>query len=313
MECVAEYNRVPIGEEERVPAVMCTLAVMHRSALSVIVPLLLVPFVGCASTPQLPYEIVARIETGDNPHGIWFTPSGDKAYVACSGSNRIDVIDARRFEIVDVLPGGTVPLDVLGSADGRYMLVTQFRSAELVKMRSIGGPVEQRWTVGEGGSLFAPRRIGDLAYLVCEFSDRLVVFDRRALAIVATHDTGKRPYPCDVTRDGRLAYVPCRDDATVSVIDLETGGVVREVRVGEQPQGGGLTVDDRLYLVAESGRNSIAYIYTATNELDSRVIDGVGERPFSVAVDPGGSVRARQQRRRIIGLRARHRRPENAR
>jgi len=244
---------------------------------------------GCAApNRELPFEVVAQIRTGNNPHGIWFTPSGDRAFVACSGSNRIDVIDARRFEMIDTLPGGSVPLDVLGSADGRYLILTQFRGAELLKMRSIGGPYEQRWPIGEGGSLFSPRIISDQAYLVCELSDELLVFDRRRLEVVARHRTGARPYPCDVTRDGRIAYVPCRDDGSVSVIDLGTGATIRSVKVGPQPQGGALTRDDRLYLVAESGQDSIAIIYTATNELAGRITKGVGPRPFSVAVTADG-------------------------
>jgi YVTN family beta-propeller protein len=245
---------------------------------------------GCAApNTDLPFEIVAQIDTGANPHGIWFTPSGDQAFVACSGSNRIDVIDARRFEVIKTLPGGQTPLDVLGSADGRYLVLTQFRGGELLKMRSGGGPYEQRWPIGEGGSLFSSRIISDQAYLTCEFSNELVVFDRRRLEIVARHRTGARPYPCDVTRDGRIAYVPCRDDGSVSVIDLGTGATIRSIKVGAQPQGGALTRDDRLYLLAESGQDSIAIIYTATNELAGRITKGVGPRPFSVAVTPDGA------------------------
>ncbi len=40
-------------------------------------------------------SIVKTIRVGAQPHGLVFTPSGDRAYVACSAIDRVDVIDLR--------------------------------------------------------------------------------------------------------------------------------------------------------------------------------------------------------------------------
>ena len=240
---------------------------------------------GCAaSRSDAPFEVIANIKTGDNPHGIWFDRTRNLAYVACSGADQIDVIDCRTLKVIDSLPAGNVPLDVVASADERYLIATQFRDGELIKFRRTGGPVEKRWKVGEGGSLFSPRVTGDLAYLVCEFADRLVVFDRRAMEITASYETGDQPYPAAVTKDGRLAFVPNKGDNSVTVIDLTIGQTIATIAVGEQPQGGALTRDDRYYIVAESEQDSVAFIDAITHEVVARITEGVGRRPFAVAV-----------------------------
>jgi DNA-binding beta-propeller fold protein YncE len=43
--------------------------------------------------------IVRSLRVGGEPHGIAFTPSGDRAYVTCSGVDQVDVIDAASFSI----------------------------------------------------------------------------------------------------------------------------------------------------------------------------------------------------------------------
>jgi hypothetical protein len=142
--------------------------------------------------------------------------------------------------------------------------------------------------VGSGPSLFAPRQVGDLAYLVSEHADRLTLFDTARGEIRQTFPTGKRPYPADVTRDGILAFIPNRTDGTVSVIDLLNGETLATPEVCEHPEGGSLTVDDVSYIVACGGSDELAYINTASFEVTRRVTEGVGPRPFSVAVTPDG-------------------------
>ncbi|MCK6446463.1 MAG: hypothetical protein L6Q99_08745 [Planctomycetes bacterium] len=50
--------------------------------------------------------ITATIRVGAEPHGIVFTPSGDRAYVACSGARRVDVVATATKQLANgiVLP-----------------------------------------------------------------------------------------------------------------------------------------------------------------------------------------------------------------
>lgn len=52
--------------------------------------------------------IVRTIRVGAEPHGLVFHPSGDRAYVACSGANRVDVISTASYSVVN-----SIPVDVL--------------------------------------------------------------------------------------------------------------------------------------------------------------------------------------------------------
>ena len=62
--------------------------------------------------------IARTIPVGKEPHGIAFLPDGSKAYVACSASDRVDVIDATTYSVVGsvatVATGGTNPLYLSG-------------------------------------------------------------------------------------------------------------------------------------------------------------------------------------------------------
>jgi len=141
---------------------------------------------------------------------------------------------------------------------------------------------------GKSPSLFTPSSINGKTYLVSEFADTLTVFDTVSGKITDTFPTGKRPYPADVTRDGVLAFVPNRTDGTVSVIDLLNKKTLATTFVCKNPQGGSLTADDVSYIVACGGSNELAYINTASFKVVARVKNGVGPRPFSVAITPDG-------------------------
>ena len=142
--------------------------------------------------------------------------------------------------------------------------------------------------VGKGPSLFTPDAARGRTYLVSEFADRLTALDTATGAIVATYPTGQRPYPADVTPDGVLAFVPNLTDGTVSVIDLLGGQPLAAPAVCDAPPGGALTRDGVSYVVACGGSNELAYVNTASFEVTARVREGLGPRPFSVAMTLDG-------------------------
>jgi len=46
-------------------------------------------------------RVIRSIRVGAEPHGIAFSPSGDRAYVACSAVDRVDVIDTSTYSVVN--------------------------------------------------------------------------------------------------------------------------------------------------------------------------------------------------------------------
>ncbi len=177
--------------------------------------------------------------------------------------------------------GGDTPLDVLATASGEWV-ATQFKGNRLI------GDSGREWSVGAGPSLFSPEIVNGRAFLVSELADTLTVFDIVSARVVKTYRTGRRPYPADVTPDGVLAFVPNRNDSSVTVIDLLNEKTLATTHVCPRPEGGALTRDGVSYIVACGGSDELVFLNTASFEVTDRVHDGVGSRPFSVAVTRDG-------------------------
>ena len=230
------------------------------------------------------FEVVATMDVGANPHGMRI--EGNTAYLAMAGDDAIGVIDLETMTVTRRWPVAGTPLDLVRGAGG--WLVSAFRQNYLIELEGEDGSPGATWPVGKGPSLFAPRTVDGIAYIVSEFADRLTLFDTVANRIVATHATGKQPYPGDVTRDGVLAFVPNKAEDTVSVIDLLNGKELARTPVCDEPMGGALTVDDVYYLVACGASDEVAIVNTASLKVTARITAGFGPRPFSVAVSDDG-------------------------
>lgn len=221
------------------------------------------------------------IEVGRAPHGVAF--AGDTAFVALSGDDAIAVVDLASGRVLERRAAAGTPLDVLRLPDGR-LLHTRFSGSELA------GPGGATWEVGASPSLFAPRQPHGRAFVSSERADVVTAFDLRAGRILRTWPTGVRPYPPALTSDGALAFVPNRTDGTVTVIDALNDSVLATVPACAQPEGGAVTVDDAWYVVACGGDGALAWINAASFEVVHRLTDGLGVRPFSIAMTRDGRV-----------------------
>ncbi len=237
-----------------------------------------------AQAGEARFPVIRTIATGAAPHGM--RVEGDRLYIAAAGADVIEIADLATGRIVARWPVAKTPLDLIRAHDGWY--VTRFRGAALIALDDRGRATGATIPVGTSPSLFAPRKVGDLAYVVSEFADRLTVVDTRSGRIVHSFATGKRPYPADVTHDGVLAFVPNRDEGTVSVIDLLNQRERARVPVCREPEGGALTADEVSYLVACAGEDRIVAVNTASFRITGTLAQGIGPRPFSVAVSADG-------------------------
>ena len=242
---------------------------------------------GAAGGAEAPFRVGATIDVGAAPHGIRFSPDGDTAWVALSGEGRIAVVDLSASAVVARWEAGDAPLDLV-RVDGGW-LVSQFRDSTLIRLddegRIVPGAV---WDVGAGPSLFTPGTVRGETWITTEFSDRLWTVDTREGTPREFHATGDRPYPADVMWDGSYAFVPNLDAGSVSVIDLLNGELDATVEACPGPPGGALTPDQVTYIVACGGSDEVAFINTASFAVTGRVSEGLGPRPFSVAVAANG-------------------------
>ena len=231
-----------------------------------------------------PFEVLATIEVGSAPHGIRFSDDGDTAYVAVSREGRIAVVDLDRMEVVDHWETGATPFDLLRT--GRGWLVSNFGDSTLVPLDPDGSPSGPALMVGRAPTLFSETAWG-LSYITSLFADRVTAIDPETGTALLSFPSGDGPYPASAMPDGSLAFVPNSADGTVLVIDLLSEEPVATVEVCPT-QGGALTRDGVHYLVACSLANEIVYLNTASFEITARVSEGVGPRPFTVAITRDG-------------------------
>ena len=241
--------------------------------------------VGCGDASSR-FQLLTAIEVGAAPHGIRFSDDGDTAFVALARDGAVAVVDLDRAVVVDRWETGGTPFDLLST--GRGWLVSNFGDSTLAPLDPDGQPAGDPIMVGRAPSLFTPEVAWGLSYIVSQFADRLTAIDAETGVPVASFSTGDRPYPASALPDGSLAFIPHFGGGTVMVLDLLGEKVVANVEVCPGPQGGALTRDGVHYLVACGLTDEIAYMNTASFEITARVSEGVGPRPFSIAVTRDG-------------------------
>lgn len=260
---------------------------MRQGAPRVLLAALAIGPAACTdSSSSSRFEVLTAIDIAAAPHGIRFSDDGDTAFVALPREGAIAVVDLDRGEVVDRWETGGSPIDLLPT--GRGWLVSNFGDSTLAPLDPDGQPAGDPIVVGRAPSLFTAEPVWGLSYVASQFADRLTAIDPETGMPVVSFPTGDRPYPPSAMPDGSLAFVPHFGDGTVMVIDLLAEEVVATVEVCDGPQGGALSRDGVHYLVACGIADEIVYLNTASFEVTARVSEGVGPRPFSIAVTRDG-------------------------
>src|SRR5438876_271265 len=76
--------------------------------------------------------VVKKIDVPKNPRGMRFTPDSRRLFVASEAANEVSMIDVAAWAVVkSVATGGTRPVDVRVTADGKRLYVSHGGSAEV--------------------------------------------------------------------------------------------------------------------------------------------------------------------------------------
>ena len=77
------------------------------------------------------YAVVGEVKTGLRPRGMVFSPDHKLLYVACGGSNAIDVVDVSRMKVIDRIRNIPDPETFDLDRQGRRLFISNEDSAEL--------------------------------------------------------------------------------------------------------------------------------------------------------------------------------------
>lgn len=183
--------------------------------------------------------LVKRVPTGRTPSHLWIDSKSTTVYSTMQDSDELIAIDLPTQTIKWRTPTGSIPADVFGTADDKFMLVG-LTGGDSVEVFDVSGKQPQRSRIIKtGAGAHAFRALGDGRHVLVSnrVANSISKIDLQTLAVVDVYPAPGGPDCIDVSRDGKLMYVSSRWARKLTVIDMASRKVVRQVNVGKSPHG----------------------------------------------------------------------------
>ena len=254
-------------------------------------------------------KVIGEVQVGTRPRGIEVSRDGERIYVALSGSPKcppampddecaklaadkakdgIAVIDARRGEVLRVLPGGSDPEEFDVDATSGRLFVSNEDAGELSIVDLETGNVLR--TVDVGGEPEGVRLRPDRAtvYVTSESDHAVTVVDTRSGEVLDNIPVGPRPRDAIFSADGSRAYVSAELGSGVAVVDVAAGEVLETIPLpaGSLPMGLALAPDGKRLYVANGRARTVSVIDLTASKVVARV--RVGARPWGIGLTSDG-------------------------
>jgi YVTN family beta-propeller protein len=154
-------------------------------------------------------EVVGIISTGNNPMGMVFDQRSGKIYVAVSGEDSIEVVDALQQEVTNRirLRSGDAPRELAISPDGRTIIVANAGSNSVSFIDASTYLEVQRISVGVFPGSLLMDRAGRRAYVFNKFSSTATILDIPTRSLVGTVGTDPGPIRGQFNRRGDRLYI----------------------------------------------------------------------------------------------------------
>jgi YVTN family beta-propeller protein len=183
--------------------------------------------------------LVKRVPTGRTPSHLWIDSKSTTVYSTMQDSDELIAIDLHTQTIKWRTPTGSIPADVFGTADDKFMLVG-LTGGDSVEVFDVSGKQPQRSRIIKtGAGAHAFRALGDGRHVLVSnrVANSISKIDLQTQAVVDVYPAPGGPDCIDVSRDGKLLYVSSRWARKLTVIDMASRKVVRQVNVGKSPHG----------------------------------------------------------------------------
>jgi YVTN family beta-propeller protein len=230
--------------------------------------------------------MIAPISTGAPVAPAGSPACTPKVYVANTGDT-ISVIDTSTNTVSVTIPGGSRPVDVAITPDGRKALVTNLDGGDVTVIDTITEMATSTVPVGSEPTAITFTPDGTRAYVTDQADGTVSVIDLDVGAVTATIPVGNTPLGIAITPDGTTAYVANSNDSDVSVIDTATGVVTSTIVVGTVPYGVAASPDGTKVYVDDFDDAAVSVITVATGAVTATI--PVGTRPSTVAFTPDGT------------------------
>jgi YVTN family beta-propeller protein len=202
-------------------------------------------------------RVTGVIPTGADPGGMVLDPSGrNRAYLAVSGEDAVDVIDLLQGEAIDRirLVGGNRPIELALTPDGKTLLSVNAGSGTVSLLDTDSRSERARIPVGNGPRSILLDGTGRRAYVFNAEGATISVIDVPNRMVAATIPVESGPMRGQFNRRGDRLYVIHQGSPYLLVIDPFSLAVVRRQYIGMGYQA--LKVDsvsDRIYMARKGG------------------------------------------------------------
>ena len=229
-----------------------------------------------------------HIPVGGPPTKVLIAPSGDHAYVAVGGGDKVRgvaVIPTSRNAVVARVRTEWVPTDLAISPDGRTVYVAVPQQDQVLVIEAGHNEVVATIDLHRPGTVdLTPD--GEILYVgqSNELATRVVRTDTRELQTTLPHRFREIVF----LPDGSSAYGVLLDEKVVGVLDRTSHTVTTTIPVGTDPWDLAVSPDGSEVYVVNANSNSVSVIETGANTVVATI--PVGRFPNAVAFTPDGTL-----------------------
>ncbi|MES2052807.1 MAG: cytochrome D1 domain-containing protein [Pseudomonadota bacterium] len=183
--------------------------------------------------------LVKRVPTGKTPSHLWIDSKSTTIYSTMQDSDELIAIDLASQAVKWRTKTGSIPADVYGTADDKFLLVG-LTGGDAVEVYDVSGKTPSRTKVIKtGAGAHAFRAFGDQRHVLVSnrVANSISRIDLKTMEVVDNYPAPGGPDCIDVSRDGKLIMVTSRWIKKLTVIDVATRKIVRQVNVGKSPHG----------------------------------------------------------------------------
>jgi YVTN family beta-propeller protein len=183
--------------------------------------------------------LAKRIITSKTPSHIWIDSTSRTVYATMQDSDELVAIDLLTQTVKWRHPTGSLPADVFGTPDDKFLLValTGGVGVEIYDVTGAAPKLVKLLKTGEGAHSF--RGAGDKRHVFVSnrVANTISKIDYQTMAVVDNYPAPSGPDDMEVTPDGNFIYVASRWAKKLTVIDTRSHTVVHQVNVGKSPHG----------------------------------------------------------------------------
>ncbi|HEV2188280.1 MAG TPA: YncE family protein [Stellaceae bacterium] len=220
-----------------------------------------------------------RVEASD-PYQIGFSPDGKWFVSASLRLDRIDIFDAKTFQVIHRLPAATIPSHIAFSRDSGTVFVTLQGTGSLISIDLASGKVNWTVPIGRTPAGIVTRPTGTLLAGIMG-SDYIAEIDPQDGHVIQKIHTGNGAHNFLASPDGKTLYVTNRVAGTISVLDADTLAITATLMAPGGPDDMALSPDGKELWVTDRWHASVGVIELASGTLKTIP---VGRSPHGIFV-----------------------------